>query len=68
MEREKLKFVIKTQRCSYVKAQLKCSDLCSCESCSSIVAVDEDIILTENEGDLLGNNDDDSDDDELLIM
>jgi hypothetical protein len=48
---------------------LKCSDLCSCESCSNIVAVDEDIILTENEGDLLGNNDDDSDDDdELLIM
>ena len=59
----------KTQRCSCLKAQLKCSDLCSCESCSNIVAVDEDIILTENEGDLLGNNDDDSDDDdELLIM
>ncbi len=58
----------KTQRCSCLKAQLKCSDLCSCETCTNIVAVDEDIILTENDDDLFDNNDDDSDDDELLFM
>ncbi len=59
---------VPTQRCSCLKAQLKCSDLCSCETCTNIVAVDEDIILTENDGDLFDNNDDDSDDDELLFM
>jgi hypothetical protein len=57
-----------TQRCSCLKAQLKCGDLCSCETCTNIVAVDEDIILTENDDDLFDNNDDDSDDDELLFM
>ena len=58
----------KTQRCSCTKAQQKCSDLCSCESCSNIVALYKDIIQTANDGDLVGNNSNASDDDELLVM
>ena len=61
----------KTQRCSCTKAQLNCSDLCSCESCSNVVAVHEDTIQTANDGNLVGNNgdvSDDDDDDELLVM
>ena len=58
----------KTQRCSCLKAQLKCSDLCSCESCTNMRwMVDEDTILTENECDFFGDTGDDSDD-ELLTM
>ena len=58
----------KTQRCSCLKAQLKCCDLCSCENCSNIIAGGEDINPTEKESDSFDNNDDDSDDDELLTM
>ena len=59
----------KTQRCSCTKAQQKCSDLCSCESCSNIVELDKHIIQTANDGVLVGNNGNVSDDDdELLVM
>ena len=53
-----------SQRCSCLKAQLKCSDLCSCENCSNFIAVDEDTIVSEDDDD----NDDVSDNDELLDM
>ena len=59
----------KTQRCLCTKAQQKCSDLCSSESCSNIVELDKDTIQTANDGDLVGNNGNvGDDDDELLVM
>ena len=56
----------KMQRCSCTRAQQKCSDLCSCESCSNIVELDKHIIQTANDANLVGNNGNVSD--ELLVM
>ena len=53
-----------SQWCSFSKAQLKCNGLYSCENCCNFIEVNEDTIVSEDDGD----NDDVSDNDELLDM